>query len=168
MRVVRVLFSSLLFAVCIGDLHAQESPSTGNAGAASGLFVLRSTDRPPEAVVEAIRAYAQARQWPFLGADAVKQGEVTLVKLCIPEVGKQLWSVGLHLSAMLPCGNVGVYRKAGRTEVSLLHPRYMQLLDPDPAVAKASAIAGPLLIAMLDQVAPQSGVDATQAATDAP
>lgn len=117
------------------------------------MFLLRSTTRTPDEVVEAIQAYAEARKWPYLGADKVKQGEVTLVKICIPEVGKQLWPVGLHLSAMLPCGNIGVYLKDGRTEISLLHPRYMQVLHPDPAVEKASSMAAPMLIEMLDAVA---------------
>ncbi|MCQ4166358.1 hypothetical protein [Tahibacter harae] len=117
------------------------------------IFVIRSTDKSPDAVVEAIAAYAAAKKWPYLGADKVKQDQVTLVKICIPEVGQQLWPAGLHLSAMLPCGNFGVYRKDGRTEISLLHPRYMQLLYPDPAVEKASATAAPLLIQLLDTVA---------------
>ena len=127
--------------------------STPLPGASESIFLLRSTDKSPDAVVAAIQAYAEARKWPYLGADQVKQGQVTLVKVCIPEVGQQLWPVGLHLSAMLPCGNLGVYRKDGSTEISLLHPRYMQVLYPDPAVEKASATAAPLLIEMLDAVA---------------
>lgn len=132
------------------------------AGCASGpqsepqkMFVLRSTTSSPDAVVERIQAYAQAKKWNYLGANKVKQGQVILVKVCVPEIGQQLWPVGLHISAMLPCGNLGVYQKDGRTEISLLHPRYMQLLHPDPVVEKASASAEPLLIEMLDAVARQ-------------
>jgi uncharacterized protein (DUF302 family) len=77
---------------------------------------------------------------------------VTLVKICIPEVGQQIWPVGLHLSAMLPCGNLGVYQQEGKTEVSLLHPHYMQVLYPHPSIDKASAMAQPLLTEMLDAV----------------
>jgi hypothetical protein len=117
------------------------------------IFVVRSTDKSPDAVVEAIKTYAEQKKWPYLGADKVKQGQVILVKICIPEVGQQIWPVGLQLSAMLPCGNFGVYQKDGRTEISLLHPRYMQLLYPDPVVEKAGATAAPLLIEMLDKVA---------------
>jgi uncharacterized protein (DUF302 family) len=116
------------------------------------MFLIRSTAKTPEAVVEAVKAYAEAQKWQYLGADKVKQGQVTLVKICIPAVGQQIWPVGLHLSAMLPCGNLGVYQKEGKTEVSLLHARYMQVLYPDPAVEKASATAQPLLIEMLDAV----------------
>jgi hypothetical protein len=48
---------------------------------------------------------------------------VTLATICIPEVGQQIWPVGLQLNAMLPCGNLGVYKKGDGTEISLLHPR---------------------------------------------
>lgn len=55
---------------------------------------------------------------------------MSLVKICIPEVGQQIWPVGLHLSALLPCGNIGIYQKDGKTEMSLLHARYMHVLYP--------------------------------------
>jgi len=42
-----------------------------------------------------------ARQ--YLGDSKVKNGEVRLVKICLPEVGQLVWSVGLQLSAALPC-----------------------------------------------------------------
>ena len=82
-------------------------------------------------------AYAEQRKWQYLGASKVKKGQVTLVKICIPEVGRQIWSVGLHLGAMLPCGNVATYQKDGKTEISLLHPRYMYVLFSHPAVEQA-------------------------------
>ena len=119
---------------------------------AEEMFILRSTAKTPDAVVEAVKTYAEGKKWQYLGADKVKQGEITLVKICIPAVGQQLWPVGLHLSAMLPCGNLGVYSKAGQTEIALLHARYMQVLYPHPAVEKASATAQPLLLEMLDAV----------------
>ena len=137
---------------CVSTPRTKESDAQ-LAAVREDIFVLRSTAKTPDEVVAAIQAYAEAKKWPYLGADKIKQGEVTLVKVCIPEVGKQLWPIGLQLSAMLPCGNLGVYRKDGKTEISLLHPRYMQILYPDPAVEKASATAEPLLIDMLDAVA---------------
>jgi hypothetical protein len=62
--------------------------------------------------------------------------------------------VGLQLSALLPCGNLGVYQKNGVTKISALHPRYMSVLYPDPALEQAGAVATPLLTAMLDTIAP--------------
>lgn len=150
MKACYILLLATLVAGCASN------PQAGGNGAPARqpqeIFLLRSTAKSPEAVVEAIQSYVQAKKWNYLGADKVKQGQVTLVKICIPEVGQQLWPVGLHISAMLPCGNIGVYQKDGRTEVSLLHPRYMQILYPDPAVEKAGATAEPLLIEMLDTV----------------
>ena len=68
------------------------------------------------------------------------------------DVRRMLWSVGQHLSAMLPCGNIGVYRKQDMTEVSPLNPRYMERILPDPAVRKASAMAETLLIEMVNEI----------------
>lgn len=54
---------------------------------------------------------------------------------------------------MLPCGNFGVYKNDGKTEISMLHPKYMRMLVPGDEVAKASAVAEPIFIEMLDGVA---------------
>jgi len=118
------------------------------------LIIVRQTAKTPEAVVESIKAYAEEKKWVYLGANKVKpsQGEVTFIKICVPSVGKLLWPLGLKLSAMLPCGNLGVYQKDGTTEISMLHPRYMQLIYPNPDVEKASALAAPLFTDLLDTV----------------
>jgi hypothetical protein len=124
------------------------------AAGADDLIIVRPAARTPAEVVDAIKAYAEAKKWVFAGASKVKppQGEVTFVKVCIPEVGKLLWPLGLQISAMLPCGNFGVYQKEGKTEISMLHPRYMQMLYPHPEVEKASAVATPLFSDLLDGV----------------
>ncbi len=119
----------------------------------SDMFILTSAAKEPDAVVAAIKAYAQEKKWQYLGDSKIRQGQITLVKICIPEVGQALWPVGAHLSAMMPCGNIGVYKKDAATEISTLHPRYMQVLYPNPATERASAIAQPLLAAMLEAVA---------------
>jgi hypothetical protein len=120
----------------------------------NAIFIIRHTDKPPPEAVAAIEAYARDNAWIYLGASKVKKGQVTLVKICIPEVGRLVWQVGLQLSALLPCGNLGVYQKNGVTEISALHPRYMSVLYPDPALEQAGAVATPLLTAMLDTIAP--------------
>ena len=118
-----------------------------------GIFMIRSTSKPPDAVVAAVESYAKEQKWRFLSVNKVKQDQVTLVKICIPEVGRLVWPVGLRLSALLPCGNIGIYSNGATTEISVLHPRYMHVLYPDPALAQAGAVAEPLLRAMLDAVA---------------
>ena len=116
------------------------------------IFIVRTTSKTPDAIVAAIKSHSEQKKWEFLGESKVKKGEVTFVKICIPAVGQLIWPVGLQLSAMLPCGNVGIYQKGTATEISVLHPRYMHVLYPHPATERASAVAQPLLIEMLDAV----------------
>lgn len=127
------------------------------AAAQGELIVLRASAKAPAEVVEAIKAQVEARKWVYMGAHTVKpkQGEVTMVKVCIPQVGAALWPLGLQMSALLPCGNIGVYQKHGATEVAMLHPRYMPLLVPQPEVENAAALAVPLLLELLDAVTRQ-------------
>lgn len=127
---------------------AAQTPAPG-----ADMILVRPTSKSTAAVVEAIKSYAEQKKWQYLGASKVKLGEVTLVKVCIPEVGKVLWPVGLQVSAMLPCGNIGVYEQHGKTEISMLHPAYMQLIYPRPEVEKAVQLATPLLTDMLEAVA---------------
>ena len=116
------------------------------------IFIVRTSSKTPDAIVAAIKSHSEQKKWEFLGENKVKKGQVTFVKICIPAVGQLIWPVGLQLSAMLPCGNVGIYQKGTATEISVLHPRYMHVLYPHPATERASAVAQPLLIEMLDAV----------------
>ena len=54
---------------------------------------------------------------------------------------------------MLPCGNIGIYTTDSGTEISVLHPRYLNILYPDPEVERAGEVGAPLLTEMLDAVA---------------
>jgi hypothetical protein len=124
----------------------------GKAEDPNAIFIVRTTSKTPDAIVAAIKSHSEEKKWEYLGESKVKKGEVTLVKICIPAVGQLIWPIGLQLSAMLPCGNVGIYQKGTATEISVLHPRYMHALYPHPSTERASAIAQPLLIEMLDAV----------------
>jgi len=145
-RLSHWLIGSALSA--IAGIAAAQTPAPG-----ADMILVRASAKEPAAVVEAIKSYAAQKKWQYLGASKVKQGEVTLVKVCIPEVGKVLWPVGLQISAMLPCGNIGIYQKQGKTEISMLHPAYMQVLYPRPEVEQAVRIATPLLTDMLEAAA---------------
>jgi hypothetical protein len=116
------------------------------------IFIVRTTSKTPEAAAAAIKSHSAQKKWQYLGESRVKKDEVILVKICIPEIGQLIWPVGLQLSALLPCGNVGIYQKGTATEISVLHPRYMNVLYPHPSTERASAIAQPLLLEMLDEV----------------
>jgi len=122
--------------------------------AAEDMIIVRSSTKSPDEIVDAIKAYAGEKHWAYMGATKVKpvQGEVTFVKVCIPEVGTLIWPLGLRLSALLPCGNFGVYRNGDKTEISMLDPHYMQILYPHPDVEKASALVSPLFNGMLESV----------------
>lgn len=120
--------------------------------AGNPLFIVRNTAKSPQAVTTAIERYAHQKKWLFLGASKVKNGQVTLVKFCVPSVGKEIWSAGMYLSAMLPCGQVGIYKEKGKTEVSLLDPGYMSVLDPNPKLKKAGDTLRPMFMGMLDNV----------------
>jgi hypothetical protein len=126
--------------------------AAANAQPKDDVFIVRTTSKTPEAVVAAIKAHSEQKKWQYSGESKVKRDEVTLVKLCIPEVGQLIWPTGLQLSALLPCGNIGIYKVGAATEVSVLHPRYMHTLYPHPSTEKASAVAEPLLLEMLDAV----------------
>lgn len=120
---------------------------------ADEIFIVQTSNKAPQQIVDAIRTYSDEMKWAYLGDNKVKRGEVTLVKICIPEVGREVWPAGLKLSALLPCGNIGVYQDGDGTEISVLNPSYMHILYPDPATMKAAEIATPLLVKMLDAVA---------------
>ena len=126
--------------------------TTAQAADPNEIFMIRTTSKTPDAVSAAIKVYSEQHKWQYLGENQANKGQVRFVKICIPEVGQLLWPVGLQLSALLPCGNVGIYQKGTATEISVLHPRYMYMLYPHAATERASAVAQPLLTEMLDKI----------------
>ena len=146
MKIARLAFALPLLAV------AACAMAPHHAGTDSPI-VTRATDAAPDAVVDRIKSYAADRKWAFLGANKVKNGEITMVKVCIPAVGAALWSVNMQLTALLPCGNLSIYGANGKTEIAMLHPSYMHRLHPTPETEKAADMATPELMAMLDAVA---------------
>lgn len=126
--------------------------TTAQAADPNDIFMIRTTSKTPDAVSAAIKAYSEQHKWQYLGESKVNKGAVRFVKICIPEVAQLLWPLGLQLSALLPCGNVGIYQKGTATEISVLHPRYMHTLYPHAATERATAVAQPLLTEMLDKI----------------
>lgn len=149
----RLALMSALTCLGVGLLAGAWPIQRAAAQAPSDMIIITAAAKEPDDVVAAIKAYAQEKKWQYLGDSKIRQGQITLVKICIPEVGQALWSVGAHISAMMPCGNIGVYKKDAATEIATLHPRYMHVLYPNPATERATAIAHPLLTAMLEAVA---------------
>ena len=118
----------------------------------NGMFLITTTPKSVDAAAAAIRDYAAERQWLYLAEFKVKNGEVTLLKLCVPSVAKRIWAAGIHVGAMAPCGNLSVYREAGTTRIALLHPKFMDALNPDPNLKQVGDELLPLFTAMLDEV----------------
>lgn len=119
---------------------------------ANDLFVTRSSSKPPAELHEAVKRYAADRKWLYIGDNKLKNGEVTQVRLCIREAAADIWKAGMHLAAMLPCGQFAIYMENGATKLTLMHPRYMTLLDPHPLVRKlADDVSGPF-VGMLEEV----------------
>lgn len=116
------------------------------------MLVIRTTPKSPDDVADAVKAYSEKMKWQYIEPTKVKQGQVTLIKTCIPAVGGKLWPVGLHIAAILPCGNLAAYVKDGKTEVSMLKAAYMSKLYPHPTVDEAVKVAEPLLAAMMDEI----------------
>lgn len=145
--------ASMTFAVLLATGCSSMAPLAHGPSPGADMIVVRSTAKSPDDVVESLKSYASSKKWAFLGANKVKNGEITMAKVCIPAVGAALWTANLQLTALLPCGNVSVYARGGRTEIAMLHPAYMQVLYPGKETEAAVALATPQLMAMMDEVA---------------
>jgi hypothetical protein len=144
---IKHLLRTALLAVVVA------TPAFADEHAApNDLFVVKTSTKSPEAVFGAIKAYVTDNKWLYLGDNKVKNGEVTLVKLCVPSVAKDIWAAGLHVSALAPCGHLGIYQEAGQTKVSMLHPKFMNALNPNQSLKKVGDELAPLFAAMLDEV----------------
>jgi hypothetical protein len=118
-----------------------------------GIFIVRDTTDSPAALAARIRDYAEGHDdWLFLSEYPLKGGEVTILKICYPPIGPDFFQADMKVSAMLPCGNIAIYEEGERTRMSLLHPRFMNELYPDPNLEKVAEKALPAFEAMLDAV----------------
>ncbi len=145
---VKTVCASVLGAVLCWSLPAGAAESHG----ANDMFIIKSSAKSPEATVAAIKNYVTDKKWLYLAEFKVKNNEVTLVKICVPAMSKGIWAAGLHVSAMGPCGNIGVYQEGGTTKISMLHPKFLDTLNPDPSLKKVGEELYPLFTAMLDDV----------------
>jgi len=120
------------------------------AGPPNEVFLVRDTQRAPRDVVAAVKAYVDEQDWMYVN-DAELKG-VIFVKFCVPALAKDIFAAGDHVAALLPCGSMAIYPKNGKTQISMLHPGYMNALYPDPNLARAAEKGLPLFQALLDAV----------------
>lgn len=124
-----------------------------SAAKSNDMFWVRGTDKTPEQAVAAIKSYSEARNWLYLADFKIKGGEVTAVKICYPAIGKDIFAAGMHVAAMMPCGNIAVYVEGGKTRIAMLNPKFMTALFPDKNLDNAVRTVTPLFEAMLGEVA---------------
>ena len=116
------------------------------------VYVTRSSAKSAAELHQSIRHYVSQKGWLYINDNKIKGGEITQVRICDPKAAANIWSAGLKVSAMMPCGHLSIYQEGGATKVTMLHPRFMTLLDPHPAVRQlADAVTDPYL-RMLDEV----------------
>lgn len=120
---------------------------------ADDMISVTSTAKSPEAVVAAIKSYTEQKKWLYFADGKVKNGEITLVKVCVPAAGKELFAAGPQAGVLGPCGNLSVYVDGGATHIALLNAMYMNAIYPNEHVKKAGEQAQPLLTAMVTAVA---------------
>lgn len=123
-----------------------------SAGEPNEMFWVQGTNKTPEQAVAAIRSYVETNKWLYLADFKIKGGEVTAVKICYPPIGKDIFAAGMHVAAMMPCGHMAVYVEAGKTKVSMLHPKFMTALYPDKNLDNAVRVVTPIFEAMLGEV----------------
>ncbi|WP_019593527.1 DUF302 domain-containing protein [Thioalkalivibrio sp. ALM2T] len=116
-------------------------------------FIVKSTEQSREAVLEAIRDYTEASgDWFYLTDIPLRRGALILVKICYIPAAGDIFAAGPHVSALLPCGHLSLYEEDGRTQLSMLHPRFMSTLSPGPEMDRAVEKATPAFEALLDAV----------------
>lgn len=123
-----------------------------SSDSSSDTFILKSTSRSMSDVVNSVKAFSKQKHWVYLGDFKVKKGKVILVKFCVKAAGKKAWKAGLKVSAMLPCGSMGVYQKDGKTEISLLNPNFMNKLYPNQNLKDAANLLTPLYTEMMTAI----------------
>ena len=133
-------------------IGATALPTLATAGEPNDMFMMRETQESPEDVVLAIKSFVEENEWLYLAEFKVKGGEVTVVNICYPPIGPDIWAAGMHVAAMMPCGHIGVYAEGGKTIISMLHPRFMTALYPDPNLENAVTTVTPQFEAMLEEV----------------
>jgi hypothetical protein len=127
-------------------------PVVAVAGEPNDMFVIRDTQKAPEEVVSKIKSYVEGNKWLYLAEFKLKGGEVIAVKICYPPIGSDIVAAGMHVMAMMPCGHIAVYKEGDKTRISMLHPKFMTALYPDPNLEKAVSTVTPQFEAMLTEV----------------
>jgi hypothetical protein len=121
------------------------------AAAADEMFVTHDLDMGRVEAVAAIRDRVAADDdWLFLAEFGLAGGNVTALKICYLPLGPDIVAAGLHVMAMMPCGNMAFYEAGdGGTVLSMLDLRFMTELSDAPTLASAVETGKPAFDALL-------------------
>lgn len=123
------------------------------AGAATAdeIFLTHELDMERAEAVAAVRDQVEAEEdWLFLAEFGLAGGAVTALKICYLPLGPDIVEAGLHVMAMMPCGNMAFYETDdGGTELSMLDLRFMTELSDAPSLEKAVETGKPAFDALL-------------------
>jgi hypothetical protein len=144
MRLLQTLLLTVLAALAF-------LASGARAGEPNDMFMIRSTDKSYGQVTDAAKAYVSKQGWVYVNEAELKG--VVMIKFCVPEMAKDIFAAGDFVTAMLPCGQIGLYKKDGKTQIAMLHPGYMERIYPDPNIRRAAEKGLPLFQAMLEEIA---------------
>jgi hypothetical protein len=124
-------------------------PALGQEG--DGYFIVRDLSASPETAAAAIRAHVEAEEdWLFLAQFPLKGGDIQAMKICYLPIGADVFAAGLHVAAMMPCGNLAFYEEDGQGRLAMLDLAYLTALSDDPNIARAAETAAPAFDEMLD------------------
>lgn len=141
MMTLRVTAVTATLAICALPALAQDS---------GDHFIVRDLSVGPKEAATAIRQYVEADEdWLFLAEFPLKGGEVQAMKICYLPIGGDVFEAGLHVAAMMPCGNLAFYEEDGQARLAMLDLDYLTALSPDPNVARAAETAAPAFEEML-------------------
>jgi hypothetical protein len=94
-------------------------------------FIVRDLSAGPETAAAAIRQHVEAEEdWLFLAEFPLKGGEVQAMKICYLPIGADVFAAGLHVAAMMPCGNLAFYEEDGQARLAMLDLDYLTALSP--------------------------------------
>ncbi|SMH51184.1 DUF302 domain-containing protein [Maritimibacter sp. HL-12] len=112
--------------------------SAGAVGA-DEMFVTHELNMGRAEAVAALRTHVEAEEdWLFLAEFGLAGDKVTALKICYLPLGPDVVEAGLHVMAMMPCGNFAFYEaEDGRPEMSMLDPGFMTVLSDAPSLQTA-------------------------------
>jgi len=125
----------------------------GGAAAADEMFLTHGLNMERAEAVAAIRDHVETEEdWLFLAEFKLAGGAVTALKVCYLPLGPDIVEAGLHVMAMMPCGNMAFYETDdGGTEMSMLDLAFMTELSDAPSLETAVENGKPAFDALLSE-----------------